>query len=277
MFVLTKLRELIRVKQKQILDNHTLRQPICINDLWQHPPADLTLSNGEIHIWCASLNQAPASFQRLEQTLSKDEHLKAERFYFDQDRKHFIVGRGVLRIILNRYLGFKPNWFDFSYNSHGKPYLTKKFGDGNFKFNLAHSHELALYAFTRVSEIGVDIEYIKFFIDINQIAIRFFSANEYTIFSNLPTSQKREAFYNCWTRKEAYIKAIGDGLVHPLDKFDVSLAPGEQARLIRVEGKPEEASRWSLVSLTPAPNYVAALAVEGHDWHLSCWQFPELK
>ncbi len=259
------------------MDNHTLTSNMSINNLWQHPSADLTLPNGEIHLWCASLNQSPECIQRLEQTLSKDEHLKAKHFYFEKDKSQFIVSHGILRIILNRYLGFKPNQFDFSYSSYGKPYLTKRFGDGNLKFNLAHSHELALYAFTRVSEIGVDIEYIQSLIDTDQIATRFFSANEYAIFSELPTSQKQEAFYICWTRKEAYIKAIGDGLAHTLDKFDVSLTPGKQARLLRVEDNPKEASRWSLVSLTPAPNYVAALAVEGHDWHLSCWQFPELK
>ena len=86
---------------------------------------------------------------------------------------------------------------------------------------------------------------------------------------------RQKAFFNCWTRKEAYIKAIGKGLTLPLDQFDVSLAPGESASLLNAEGAPEEASRWSLKALTPAPGYVAALAVEGYNWHLNCWQFPE--
>jgi 4'-phosphopantetheinyl transferase len=213
--------------------------------------------------------------QQLAQTLSEEEHRKAKCFHFEQDRKRFIVGRGVLRTILGLYLGVEPSLLRFCYNSHGKPYLADRFGGGALQFNLSHSHELALYAFTRGREIGVDLEYIRYIPDAEQIAASFFSARENTVLHTLPTSQKQETFFNCWTRKEAYIKAIGNGLAQPLDKFDVSLAPGEPARLLSVDGAPEEASRWSLKALTPAPGYVAALAVEGHNWSLTYWQFPE--
>lgn len=201
--------------------------------------------------------------------------MRAELFHFEQDRKRFIVGRGVLRTILALYLGTEPSRLQFCYGPHGKPYLADRLGDATLRFNLAHSHELALYAFTRGREIGVDLEYIRYMPGVEQIAARFFSTRENAVLHALPTSQKQEAFFNCWTLKEAYIKAIGNGLAQPLDKFDVSLAPGEPARLLSVEGAPEEASRWSLKALTPAPGYVAALAVEGHDWRLTYWQFPE--
>ena len=193
------------------------------------------------------------------QCLIEDERIRAERFNFRRDRKRFIVGRGVLRMILGRYLHIEPNRVQFSYGPHGKPYLAD--GDGALQFNLARSHELALYAFTRGREIGVDIEYFRALTDAEQIADSFFSPRENAILQALPASQRQQAFYNCWTRKEAYIKAIGKGLAQPLDQFDVSLAPGESTRLLKVEGSPEEGSRWSLYSLTPVAGYVAAVAV----------------
>jgi 4'-phosphopantetheinyl transferase len=242
---------------------------------WLPPPPNLTLSSNDIHLWGATLDQPALWVQQLAQPLSEEERRKAECFHFEQDRKRFIVGRGVLRTILGLYLGTEPNRLEFCYGHHGKPYLAERFGEGALRFNLAHSYELALYAFTRGREIGVDLEYMRYMPDAEQIAASFFSARENAILHALPTSQKQEAFFNCWTRKEAYIKAIGNGLAQPLDKFDVSLAPGEPACLLNVEGAPEEASRWSLKALTPAPGYVAAMAVEGHNWRLTYWQFPE--
>lgn len=242
---------------------------------WLPPPAHLTLSSNDVHVWRATLDQPAGRVRQLAQTLSEEERMRAEHFHFEQDRKRFIVGHGVLRTIIGLYLGTEPSLLQFCYGPHGKPYLAERFSEGTLRFNLAHSHELALYAFTRGREIGVDLEYIRYMPDVEQIAASFFSARENAVLHALPTSQKQEAFFNCWTRKEAYIKAIGNGLAQPLDKFDVSLAPGEPARLLSVEGDTEEASRWSLKALTPAPGYVAALAVEGHNWRLTYWHFPE--
>ena len=108
-----------------------------------------------------------------------------------------------------------------------------------------------------------------------QIAARFFSKRENDVLKSLPEDQRQEAFFNCWTRKEAYIKAIGDGLTYPLDQFDVSLTPGEPARLLNVEGNAAEVSRWKLQALTPEPDYKGTLAVEGHGWRLQSWQWPD--
>jgi 4'-phosphopantetheinyl transferase len=144
------------------------------------------------------------------------------------------------------------------------------------RFNVSHSHGLALYAVTRRRKIGIDIERVRPISGPEQLAARFFSAGENAELCALPEHVKHEAFFNCWTRKEAYVKARGEGLSLPLNQFDVSLNPGEPARLLRVERDPQEAARWSLQGLTPAPGYVAALAVEGHGWRLACWEWREV-
>jgi 4'-phosphopantetheinyl transferase len=248
---------------------------MALDLLWGPPPADLALSSDDVHVWRASLDQPAWRLERLAQMLSADERAKAERFYFERDRKRFIVSQGLLRTILSRYLTIEPNQLQFCYGRRGKPALAQMFGGGTLRFNMSHSHGLALYAIARDRKIGVDLERIRPILDAEQIAERFFSAQENAIFCVLPPSQKLKAFFNCWTRKEAYLKATGDGLARPLDQFNVSLAPGESARLLHVEGDPQEAARWSLQALTPAPGYVAALAVEGHGWRLACWQWPE--
>lgn len=213
--------------------------------------------------------------QQLAETLAPDERQRAERFHFERDRRRFIVGRGVLRRILGRYLALEPNRLQFCYGPWGKPALAgiSTTQEGQFCFNLAHSQSLALYAVTCERELGVDIEYIRAVPEAEQIAARFFSAQENTVLRSLPPQQKQEAFFNCWTRKEAYIKAIGDGLAQPLAEFDVSLTPGEPASLLRISGDTQAAAGWSIQALTPAPGYVAALAVKGHDWQLKCWQW----
>jgi 4'-phosphopantetheinyl transferase len=240
--------------------------------LWRLPPPDLTLSSKTVHVWRASLEQSAARTHQLSQLLSRDEQTRAERFHFERDQRRFIVSRGALRTILGRYLGVEPDQLRFRYGPRGKPYLSEEFDRCALYFNLAHSHELAVYAFTCGREVGIDLEWVHLMQDVEQIADRFFSARENAVLRTLPEGQRLEAFFNCWTRKEAYIKAIGEGLSQPLDQFQVSLAPGEPARLLIVEQAPEEVSRWSLEALTPIPNYVAALAVEGRDWCLKCWQ-----
>ena len=228
------------------------------------------LSNADVHIWCASLDCSAPYMKKLELTLSEDEIIRANRFHFQRDRRRFVVGRGTLRAMLGLYLNRRPDQMKFRYGVHGKPYLAE---DNGICFNLAHSHELAVYAFTRCRQVGVDLEYIRPIPDFEQISASFFSPRENSVLSSLPIDQRQEAFFNCWTRKEAYIKAIGDGLVHPLDQFDVSLAPEEPVRLLSVANAPEECSRWELRTFAPAPEYVAAVAVEGHNWQPRFWQW----
>jgi 4'-phosphopantetheinyl transferase len=243
------------------------------NEGWGLPPANLGLSNDEVHVWRACLAQPAVTLKRLAQTLSADEQRRAERFYFERHRRHFIVARGVLRVILGHYLGLEPHQVRFTYGAQGKPALVVCEGQSSLDLNLSHSQELALYAVTRRRQVGVDVECIRPIPDAEQIAARTFSAQEYRVWRTLPEATKQEAFFNCWTRKEAYVKAIGDGLRRPLDQFDVSLAPGEPAELLNIAGHPEEAAQWSIQELRSAPGYAAALAVKGHGWHLMCWQW----
>jgi 4'-phosphopantetheinyl transferase len=160
----------------------------------------------------------------------------------------------------------------FGYGPQGKPILAGQ--PGGIRFNLSHSHDLALYAVTRGQEVGVDVERLRPDLAIGQIAARWFSAGELTAWRALGPPSARGIF-NAWTRKEAYVKAGGEGLTHPSDESEVSLASGVPAALVSSERDGGEASRWSLRALDPGPGYVAALPVEGHGWRLRLWQWSE--
>jgi 4'-phosphopantetheinyl transferase len=242
---------------------------------WRFPDKDISLSDRDVHVWRASLDQSPDCVDQLAQALSPDEQMRAERFYFDRDRKRFMVARGLLRTILSYYLGVEPSQLQFCYGSHGKPALAEAFDESRIRFNLSHSQGLALYAVTRDREIGIDLEQIRSMPKAEQLAERFFSAPEYEILRTLPMHLKEEAFFNAWTRKEAYLKASGKGLAQSLEQIEVSLEPGESAKLLSIAGSPQKASAWSIQELLPASGYVGAVVVEGHNWHLTCWQCPE--
>jgi len=237
--------------------------------LWRSPPTNLVLSADDVHVWRADLSLPAFRLQQLAHTLCSDEQERAERFYFEKDRKHFIAGRGLLRTILGRYLDLEPSQLKFSYSSRGKPALVNTNAKEPLCFNLSHSNELALYAVTRSRLIGIDLEHIRPMPDAEKLAKRFFSAQEYAVISTLLPEQKQEAFFNAWTRKEAYLKATGDGLAG-LEQVEVSLIPGEPAALLSIQGDRQATSGWSVYQLIPRPGYVAALAVEGHDWNLEC-------
>ena len=240
---------------------------------WDSPPKTLALSNNAVHVWQASLHVPTSCLRAFEDTLAADERARAERFYFQKHREHFIAGRGLLRDILSRYLDREPDQLRFCYNAYGKPSLIEETSAEGLCFNLSHSHEMALYALTRGREIGVDIEYFRPDVETEKLAKRFFSPREAAVLRTLPEHLRKEGFFNCWTRKEAYIKAEGQGMSIPLSTFDVSLTPGEPAALLRTQNHPQETSHWSLQALNPEPGYAAALAVKGHNWKLKCWQW----
>lgn len=239
--------------------------------LWRLPPTDLTLADDELHVWRATLELSSAQVQQLRGCLTADELGRAERFHFEKDRRHFIAGRGLLRTILGRYLKVAPGQLRFYYTYYGKPLLTPEFAQYKLNFNLSHCDGLALYAVTRNREIGVDLERIRTNFEYEEIGKRFFSPREVAVLRTMQADMKAETFFNCWTRKEAYIKAQGQGLSMPLDSFDVSLVPGEPAMLLATREDPQEASRWSLEALMPAHGYAGALAVKGHGWRHTCW------
>jgi 4'-phosphopantetheinyl transferase len=242
---------------------------------WYLPPANLILTDDEVHVFRVCLNLPASRVQDLLQILAVDELNRAERFHFSKDRQYFIVSRGLLRFILSRYLDSKPEHLRFCYGKHGKPRLVSANGSEKLSFNLSHSDGLALFAVASGRKIGIDVECIRTDFEYDQIAAQFFSPLEYSALKNLPEHMKPEAFFNCWTRKEAYIKARGDGLSHALDQFDVSFVPGEPATLLQTRGDPAGTSRWSLIDLQPEPGYAAAIAVEGQDLNISCWQWPD--
>ncbi len=242
---------------------------------WNIPPKKINLPPGHIHIWRVWLTQPMPLIQQMAELLSDDEKARAQRLKFERDRLKFIAGRGVLRQILSRYLAVQAEEIQFSYGSQGKPALAIP-ATPPLQFNLAHSRNLALYAIARESPVGIDVEYIHRLDDMAQMAARFFSSRENAVFQSLPEKEKPAGFFNCWTRKEAWLKACGDGLTRPLDQFDVTLKPGETAKLLDVRSAPAEAARWRLQAFQPAPNYVAALAIEGAAWQTDYWQFRSL-
>jgi 4'-phosphopantetheinyl transferase len=192
--------------------------------------------------------------------LSADERERAARFAFAHLRRSFTLARGALRILLGRTLGMAPAAIRFVYGEKGKPGLAEP---GRVRFNMSHSGELALIAIGLDCELGVDIERIRPLPDLQEIAARFFSREEETELMALPEDLREAAFFRCWTRKEAYIKAIGDGLSAPLDGFAVSLRDGEPARMIQIGGDAAAAGAWRLHHLDVEPGYVAALAYRG--------------
>jgi 4'-phosphopantetheinyl transferase len=231
------------------------------------------LGTRDVHVWRVSLDQSLAIVERFFQLLSVDEQARAARFHFERDRQHFIVARGCLRTILARYLEIAPRKIQFTYSRYGKPELSTSTSQAKpLNFNLAHSGGFAIYALTEVGEIGVDLEHVRPEFAGDEIARRFFSLDEVACLTKLPANVRHEAFFNCWTRKEAFIKAKGIGLSLPLDQFDVTLTPGEPAALLRTRWDENEAARWSLKAIDLGPGYVAALALAARDWELTFFE-----
>jgi 4'-phosphopantetheinyl transferase len=239
----------------------------------QIAPATPSLSVGQVHVWRARLDVEAARAQQLAQWLSGDEHLRAERFRFERDRQRYIISRGILRDILARYLRVNPHDVEIGHTTQGKPYVSGDLASRLIRFNLAHSQDLALYAFTAGHEIGVDLEHLRSIPEMSAIVSHYFSAHEQAALAALPESAQRSAFFNCWTRKEAYVKALGSGLYQSLQEFDVSLVPGEPAALLAHHLRPSEVMRWSVQELFPDDDCAAALVVEGPVLGLGCWTY----
>jgi 4'-phosphopantetheinyl transferase len=213
-----------------------------------------------IDVWSIRLDRPDDEVARLAGSLAPDERARAERFVFPRDRRRFRVARAALRAILASYLDLAPSALAFDYGPRGKPRLV---GAAGLDFNLAHSHELALCAVTPGQPVGVDLEWLRPMADLLPLARTAFSAGEVAALLALPEAERLAAFFRGWTRKEAYIKARGDGLALPLDGFDVSLAPGQPPALLASRLDPAEPARWSFHHLEPAEGYLGALAVAG--------------
>jgi 4'-phosphopantetheinyl transferase len=192
----------------------------------------------------------------------------------EQGGHDYILARGLLRHIVGGYVGFAPQLLQFRYNSHGKPALASEWGDDQLAFNLSHSHSLAVCSVTRAGHIGVDLEYMDTHVESDQIAERLFAPREASLLRQLPSDKKQNAFFSFWTRKEAYLKARGEGLSVDLLSFDVTFSPGQPASLLSVAGDSSDAQRWSLADLSAPAGHAAALAVEGIISRIQHWHWP---
>jgi 4'-phosphopantetheinyl transferase len=237
---------------------------------WSHPPGDLDLGSHQVDIWRVSLDLPPVSVKQMESTLPADESERASKFHFDYDRNRFTLAHASLRRVLARYLHIQPHRINFSVNEYGKPSLPP---ETEIHFNLSHSSKFALIAVSRNRNIGVDVEKIRVDIELENLASRYFSPHESSELLALPPEQRAIGFFNCWTRKEAYIKAQGLGLSLPLDSFDVSLTPAEPTLLRATRPDSTESARWTLLSLLVDTGYAGALAVEGKDLEFRYWDF----
>jgi 4'-phosphopantetheinyl transferase len=224
---------------------------------WLASPASPTLAEDEVHVWKVDLSALVPDVR----VLSRDEHERAARFHFERDRQHFKVSRSALRIVLGHYLNLPPQSLDFAQTEYGKPFLTNPEAAGVL-FNLSHSGEIAVIAVARDREVGVDVEFMRTDVATNEVAEHFFSVAEIYTLSGLEPHVRTQAFFNCWTRKEAYVKARGEGLSMPLDVFDVSLAPEVSAAMLSNRVDKSEPSRWIFQDLQIAPDYAGALVIE---------------
>lgn len=233
-------------------------------------PAKAGTTNNEVHVWRLDLDLPSPVLHQLRDTLDPAEISRADRFHFEKHRSQFIAARGLLRTILGNYLNLEPRMLRFGYGGQGKPFLPDA---STLRFNLSHSAGMALIAVTLNREVGIDLEHIRPEFATETIAEQFFSTQETTTLRALSADVQPEAFFNCWTRKEAYLKARSDGLSFPLDQFSVSLIPGEPAALLSFPGEPDEIARWSVIHLNPGSGYVGALVVEGLELRLRTFHF----
>ncbi len=240
--------------------------------VWPPAPERPRLDHDEVHVWAARLDVVPEVLAGLAATLSDEERERAGRFRFARLRERYTAGRGLLRWLLGRYLDIGPAEVELVYSSDGKPALAPRSSGAGIHFNLSHSENLALFAFTRAGAVGVDVERIRPMKGAKDLVARFFSRRESELFQKLAEDQQPAAFFNLWTRKEALLKATGKGITGGLHELEVTFLPGEPARLLAMSRNSERAARWTLRELSPADSFVGAVAVEALDVNLQCWK-----
>lgn len=232
------------------------------------------LAGNQIHIWRLKLKQNPQRISALAKLLDQKEQDRAERFKALQARNNFTIARGTLRLLLAQYLHLDPKEILFKQNNYGKLFLETDL----LKFNISHSNNYALFIFAKNYQVGVDIERVRANFDFIAIAQKFFSPQEVIDLLATPKEQQLSAFFNCWSRKEAFIKGIGKGIFFALDKFAVEICTKTVGKLklaIDAEKLSElEQTNWSLEALNPGSDYVGAFAISGQDYKVSCYDVP---
>lgn len=237
---------------------------------WHSPKIFPTITTDEIHVWVAVLDFSEDKLADFYKTFSEHEQTRAKHFHFEKDRKRFIGARGVLRTLLSQYIIGDPKNIQFTYSSHGKPALVN---DPSLRFNVSHSQNVALFAFSKQYELGVDIETMEKSREIVAIAKRFFTANESKLIDHLKGKAQNQAFFNGWTRKEAFLKALGMGLSYPLKQVEVTMSPEDPAKFIALYDKNLNMNDWSLYNLKYTDNFAAALVVKGIPNRISLFKF----
>ncbi len=239
---------------------------------WPHAPEDIRLESQQVHVWCAALSDFESQLPRLEAMLSAAERARAARFCFSKDRCGYVIRHGILRVILSRYLKQYPSEIQFCYGRFGKPEIKEDPFCGRINFNVSHSGGLALYAVTQACPIGIDVEYLRAVPHLEEIASRFFSLHEFQMLMAVPAECRMESFFACWTRKEAFLKASGEGIGGGLSKVEVTLFPWAEPEILRVAGDSQARTKWQLRSFSPTAGYLAAVAFKHHDLVLSQWR-----
>jgi 4'-phosphopantetheinyl transferase len=224
-----------------------------MHDLTQKPP--------EVHVWALWLEADDEVTGSYRETLSSAETIRAGSFALERLKRSYELAHGGLRLLLARYVNCLPNDLEFTHHPKGKPSLRN---ESRIHFSMSHSGGLAIYAVMAGREVGADVERVRPISNMERIAASFFCLDEFLDLESIgDTGSKRDAFFRCWTRKEAYIKALGDGLFHRLDQFQVTLLPDQPVQLVQIGRGSDVASEWILQHLEPAPGYVGALAYRG--------------
>jgi len=241
-------------------------------NVWAAPTELAFKADETTHVWLYSLTASPKDLYLFKQFLTVEDTKRADRFKFAKHRNSFIVAHGKQSFILAKYINQQPQEIQFIQNKYGKPFIS----NNPLFFNLSHSGNFGLLAINKEFEVGVDIEYIRpDFADL-KIARRFFSDNEVKELLSLPPKQRKQGFFNCWSRKEAYIKGQGKGLSIPLHQFDVSLTPHKPVHLLATRDEPEAVKRWKLIALDTHPGYAAAVLVNRQSAVIRLWNGDKL-
>ncbi len=231
-------------------------------------PATGPLGGHDVHVWLASLDVEPADLSRLERSLSEEERQRAGRLRRAEAGMRFIAARGIVRHLLAAYLDEPPGSVRFAYGPMGQPRLADP-AEPDLRFNLSHSREILLLAVARGRAVGVDLEPVRPLSHRDAIERRVFSAEERQALEAVPADRRLEAFFGGWTRKEAFAKAVGDGMWATMGRIEVTFDPESAPRLVRLDGSREAATAWTLFDLKPAAGFVGAVAVEGRHLQLS--------
>jgi 4'-phosphopantetheinyl transferase len=244
--------------------------------MWRTPCSPVVLLDNEVHVWRAALDVSDRQLDTYRRSLSVEEHQRMRRLRTRSDQQHFVASRGILRALLGHYAHIAPANIAFSYSTYGKPSLQSSDGIAALTFNLSHANGQAIYAVSSGRAVGVDIEYVRHSFDYESLASSFFASQERAALWRLPEQQRLAEFFRLWVCKEAYVKAHGLGFALPLDQFAIILPDNGTAEVPHIYDE-NDADRWSLCELPAAGGYAAALAVEGADWHLRCWDYDALR